>query len=118
MKRLALIALIAACGPKAVFRLSSEDNDRSALVSALSQRRLPAQPAPRNAAQKRRVFVEVAGNPKLIVAYDLQAQATMWSVGAEVKSRIQVGGDFVVGDRGLVPGPEGVGRDPAPEHEQ
>jgi outer membrane protein assembly factor BamB len=95
MKRLALLALVAACGPKAVFRLSAEDNDRSALVSALSQRKLPAQPTPMNAAQKPRMFVETAGNPKQIVAYDLAAGAIMWSTAADVKSRVQVGGDFV-----------------------
>jgi outer membrane protein assembly factor BamB len=90
-----LLAALVACGPKAVFRLSSEDNDKSALVAALSQRKLPAQPAPKNNAQKPRMFVEVAGNPKLIVAYDLAGGAVMWSTAADVKSRIQVGGDFI-----------------------
>jgi outer membrane protein assembly factor BamB len=96
VKKLAILALVvAACGPKAVFRLSAEDNDRSALVAALAQRKLPAQPAPMNSAQKPRMFVEVAGTPKLIVAYDLAAGSVMWSVAADAKSRVQVGGDFV-----------------------
>jgi len=96
---LLLVALVA-CGPKSVFRLSSEDNDKSALVAALSQRKLPAQPAPKNNAQKPRMFAEVAGNPKLIVAYDLAAGSVMWSTAADVKSRIQVGGDFIAAHEG------------------
>ena len=50
MKRLALIsfaALVAgACGPKSMFRLTSEDNDRGAISAALAKRQLPEQPAP------------------------------------------------------------------------
>ena len=84
MNRFLVLALLIACGPKSVFRLSSEDNDKSALVAALSQRKLPAQPAPRNNAQKPRMFAEVAGSPKLIVAYDLAGGAVMWSTAADL----------------------------------
>ena len=76
-KYLVLLLALVACGPKAVFRLSSQDNDKSALVAALAQRKIPAQPAPKNNAQKPRMFVEVAGNPKLVVAYDLASNATI-----------------------------------------
>jgi hypothetical protein len=95
VKRLLVLALIAACGPKPVFRLSADDNDRSALVAALSQRKLPAQPTPINSAQKPRMFLEVAGNPKQVVAFDLGAGSVIWTTAADLKSRVQVGGDFI-----------------------
>jgi outer membrane protein assembly factor BamB len=93
---LLLAAAVAACGPKPMFRLTSEDNDRSALVAALQQRQLPAQPAPVNAAGKPRAFVLVGGAQKQIVAYDLSGGVLLWTVPADVKSRIWVGGDFIV----------------------
>ncbi len=99
MRRLALLALVA-CGPKPMFRLTSEDNDRSALVAALAHRQLPAQPSPVNAAGKPRAFVLIGGAQKQIVAYDLSTAQAMWSVPADVKSRIWVGGDFIVEQEG------------------
>lgn len=95
-KLLALAVAIAACGPKPMFRLTSEDNDRSALVAALAHRQLPAQPSPVNASGKPRVFVVAGAQGKQIVAYDLAANQTLWSAPADVKSRIAVGGDFIV----------------------
>jgi outer membrane protein assembly factor BamB len=99
VRRLALLLLVA-CGPKAMFRLTSEDNDRAALVAALAHRQLPAQPSPVNAAGKPRAFVVVGGAQKQIVAYDLSTAQVMWTVPADVKSRIWVGGDFVVEQEG------------------
>ncbi|MGE5181083.1 MAG: PQQ-binding-like beta-propeller repeat protein [Acidobacteriota bacterium] len=100
MKRLVAVALVglvaAACGPKPMFRLSSEDNDRSALVAALAHRELPAQRVPVNAAGKPRVFVVAGAAQKQIVAYDLVAGAALWTQPANVTSRVQVGGDFIV----------------------
>jgi outer membrane protein assembly factor BamB len=90
------LALVAACGPKATFRLSADDNDRAALVAALAHRQLPAQAAPVNSAQKPRVFVALGGPQKQVVAYDLAAGTTLWTQPADVKSRIWVGGDFIV----------------------
>ncbi|HSD86731.1 MAG TPA: PQQ-binding-like beta-propeller repeat protein [Kofleriaceae bacterium] len=99
MKRLVVAAaLVAACGPKTMFRLSSEDhdNDRAALAKALAARQLPEQPAPQNSARQPRVFVVEAGTPKTIVAYDLAASAVLWQQPADVQSRIWIGGDFIV----------------------
>lgn len=108
MRRLVALALVAACGGKAAFHLaSSDDNDRAALTAALARRQLPAQPSPVNAAQQPRVFVLEAGKPKTIVAYDLAAGGVLWKVDADVKSRIWVGGDFVV----ALEGKELVARD-------
>ena len=99
MKRLLVaVALLAACGPKTMFRLSSEDkdNDRAALAKALSARQLPEQAAPQNSARQPRVFVVQAGTPKTIVAYDLNAGSVMWQQPADVQSRIWIGGDFIL----------------------
>ena len=98
MKRLLVIALalVGACGPKSMFRLTSEDNDRAAISAALAHRQLPEQRAPVNAARQPRVFVVQNGAPKTIVAFDLTDGKVMWKADADVRSRIWVGGDFIV----------------------
>lgn len=99
MKALALlVALTCACGPKTMFRLTSEDhdNDRAALAKALAARQLPEQPAPMNAARQPRAFVVASGTPKTIIAYDLDAGRVVWQQPAEITSRVWVGGDFIV----------------------
>ncbi|HEY5948192.1 MAG TPA: PQQ-binding-like beta-propeller repeat protein, partial [Kofleriaceae bacterium] len=101
MNRLVVIALAVvigagACGPKSMFRLTSEDNDRGAISAALAKRQLPEQPAPLNSARTPRMFIVQNGAPKTIVAYDLGASSVMWKMDADVKSRIWVGGDFIL----------------------
>ncbi|HVK85519.1 MAG TPA: PQQ-binding-like beta-propeller repeat protein [Kofleriaceae bacterium] len=93
---LALVAVLAACGPKNVFRLSQDENNAYALKEVLARRKLPAAPAPINGWAKPRVFALAAGAPRSIVAYDLEASAVLWQVEADVQSRIWVGGDFIV----------------------
>lgn len=95
MKALALLVL-AACGGHAVFHLTSTDNDRDQLSAALAARRLPEQPSPVNSSRTPRVFVLEAGAPKTIVAYDLQRGQILWKQDADVRSRIWVGGNFIV----------------------
>jgi outer membrane protein assembly factor BamB len=92
---LALATALAACGPKAVFKLSSDENNPYALNEALGKRRLPAQPTPVSAAGPR-AYVLAAGKPKTIVAFDLATQQVVWKTDADVQSRIAVGGDFIV----------------------
>ena len=97
MKRLFVLALVAACGGP-VFHLTSPDNDRTALTAALAHRALPDQPAPVNASRTPRVFI-LAGGPqgtKQLIAYDLQRSAILWKQAADVQSRIWVGGSFIV----------------------
>jgi outer membrane protein assembly factor BamB len=108
----AALVLAAACGPKSMFRLTSEDNDRGAISAALAKRQLPEQPAPQNSARKPRVFVVQNGAPRTIVAYDLASSAVMWKVDADVQSRIWVGGDFIVAREGkqLVARDQGTGK--------
>jgi outer membrane protein assembly factor BamB len=91
-----LVATLAACGPKAVFRLSSDENNPYALAETLARRELPAQPTPRNSARQPRVFVLTGGPQKTIVAYDLASGNALWKTDADVQSRIAVGGDFIV----------------------
>jgi hypothetical protein len=87
---------VAACGGSAVFRLTSDDNDRAALAAALARRQLADKPTPTNASHQPRAFVLATGSPKTIVAYDLAAGKQLWKVDADVRSRIWIGGDFVV----------------------
>jgi hypothetical protein len=93
---LAHAAATTACGGKAVFRLSADENNAYALKEALSRRQLPAAPAPTNTAHAPRVYALAAGAPKKIVAYDLATGAVLWQTDADVRSRIAAGGDFVV----------------------
>nr|HEX4317476.1 PQQ-binding-like beta-propeller repeat protein [Kofleriaceae bacterium] len=96
---LALLAL-AACGPGAVFALtSSNDNDPRALADALAKRRLPEAPSPLNASHQPRAYVVESGTGsagRQLVSFDLAAGKVIWRVPADVQSRVEVGGDFVV----------------------
>ncbi|MGE0545496.1 MAG: PQQ-binding-like beta-propeller repeat protein [Kofleriaceae bacterium] len=103
----AALVLATACGGKAVFRLSSDDNNPLALEQALARRHLPASPKPINAAHQPRVFVVQGGATKQILAYDLAAARLLWRTDADVQSRISVGGDFIV----LLEGGRVAGRD-------
>ena len=100
MNRLAVIAFVVAlagaCGPKSMFRLTSDDNDRAAISAALAKRKLPEQAAPINSARAPRMFIVQNGAPKTIVAYDLAAGSVMWKMDADVQSRVWVGGDFIL----------------------
>ncbi|MBA3540277.1 MAG: PQQ-binding-like beta-propeller repeat protein, partial [Deltaproteobacteria bacterium] len=100
LAKLAVVALgalaLGACGPKSVFKLSADENNRYALDQTLARRQLPDQPSPVNVARQPRVFVVAAGKPRTIIAYDLAGDQVMWKFDADVQSRIAVGGDFVV----------------------
>ena len=91
-----LLAVLAACGPKAVFRLSADENNPYALAETLVRRELPEQPTPRNTDHQPRVFVLTGGPQRTIVAYDLASGNALWKTDADVQSRIAVGGDFLV----------------------
>lgn len=99
---LAVIALagsvaLAGCGPKAVFGLSSDDNNPDRLGKALATRTLPSAPGPANALGKPLVFALLGGTEqRKLVAYDVEAGAPLWTVDADVQSRIAVGGAVVV----------------------
>ncbi|MBA3393517.1 MAG: PQQ-like beta-propeller repeat protein [Deltaproteobacteria bacterium] len=89
-----LLLMLGACGGKAVFRLSSDENNPYQLEQTLSRRQLPATPTP--VSGRPRVFALTAGSPKTIVAYDLDSGNVLWKADADVASRIAVGGDFIV----------------------
>jgi outer membrane protein assembly factor BamB len=108
--RAAVVAALAtvACA-KPVFRLSSDDNNRNALATALASRQLAAGPV--NASHQPRMFAVLAGSSpgKTIVCYDLAAGKLVWKADADVQSRIVVGSDFIA----LLEGKQLVGRDQA-----
>ena len=93
----ALAAVLAAgCGPKVVFGLSSDDNNRERLAAALATRTVGKPDLPANALGKPLVFAVVGGAAKKLVAFDAGAGAALWTVDAEVQSRVAVAGDLVV----------------------
>ncbi len=100
MIRLLVFAVVlAACGPKSVFVLSADENNRFALDQTLAKRKLPDQPSPVNTARQPRVFAVSGGGKaqaKMITAYDLASSHVMWQTDADVQSRVVVGGDFIV----------------------
>src|SRR5262245_2470894 len=93
---LAALALLGSCGPKSVFGLTSDDNNTDALSAALAKRQLPAKPQVANATGKPMMFAVAAGSPKKLVAYDLESGKTVWTVDADVQSRVDVAGELVV----------------------
>jgi hypothetical protein len=93
------LALASGCGGKTIFGLSSSnDNDPDALGKALAIRQLPAAAKP--AGGDARVYVVTGGKPRHLVAYDLAGGKAAWNVAADVQSRVEVGGDFVVAREG------------------
>lgn len=95
---LSLAIASGACGGKAVFSLSAEDNNAAALDRALARRALPAQARPVNASGQPRVFAVTSARG--IVAFDLAGDRALWTATADVQSRLVVGGDFVVAREG------------------
>lgn len=94
------LALVAGCGPKAVFGLSSDDNNPQQLEKALALRQLPGNAAPRNSLGKPIFVAVVGGTQKAMIAYDAEANAPLWTVEAEVQSRAVIGGDIVAAREG------------------
>lgn len=97
---LALALALAACGPKSVFNLTSEDNNADALGRALAVRQLPPALGPVNGRHTPMVFAVATGNPRQLVAFDLAAGAPLWSIDADLQSRVVVGGDVLVAREG------------------
>jgi outer membrane protein assembly factor BamB len=96
----AIVTALAACGGAQTFGLTSDDNNQAALGRALAMREVPAQPAPRNATGKPMLFAVMSGKQRKLVAYDLTAGKPVWTVDADVQSRVEVGDDFVVSREG------------------
>jgi hypothetical protein len=97
---LAAALALAGCGGKAVFGLSSDDNNSEALTKALAGRQLPATLTPHNAGGSPMVFAVTGGKARHLVAYDLGKSKAAWSVEADIQSRVAVGADFVVAREG------------------
>lgn len=96
-----VVALAAGgCGPKSVFGLTSDDNNPDALGKALAVRKLPAAPGVTNALGKPLVLAVVSGTPKKLVAWDAEAGAALWTVDADVQSRVAVAGELAVAREG------------------
>ena len=88
---------------------TSNDNDATALASALSRRQLSETPTPVGSTHQPRVYAAIGAPTRSIVAFELATGKPAWKVDADVQSRIAVGGDFVV----ELEGKELVARDQA-----
>jgi outer membrane protein assembly factor BamB len=106
----ALVALSAlgGCGTTAAFGLTGHDNDPKLLGAALQRRQLPAKAGPIGGTPPR-AYMVVAGKPKKLVAFDLESAKPVWTVDAEIGSRVAIGNGFVV----ALEGTELVARDAA-----
>lgn len=96
----AVFSMLAACGGAQTFGLTSDDNNQAALGRALAVRQVPDKPGPKNATGKPMLFAAMSGKQRKLVAYDLAAGKPLWTVDADVQSRIEVGDDFVVSREG------------------
>jgi len=92
----ALVVAVGGCHHPVFGLTTSNDNDATALASALSRRQLPESPMPLGATHQPRAYVAVQGGARAIVAFELAAGKPAWRVDADVQSRIAVGGDFIV----------------------
>jgi outer membrane protein assembly factor BamB len=94
------VALAAACGPKTVFGLSSDDNNAEQLARALRSRAIALAPTVSNTLGKPLVLAVVSGTPRQLVAFDPDAGAILWKVEADVQSRVAIAGPLVVAREG------------------
>lgn len=94
-----LVALAAGCHHGVFGLTTSRDNDATALSAALAKRHVSEGPTPLATSHLPRIYAAVTGagpSGRGIVAFDLSDGKPAWRVDADVQSRIQVGGDFIV----------------------
>jgi outer membrane protein assembly factor BamB len=80
--------------------LSSSENDPAALARALARERRPAPGRPQNATGRPLALVVVTAPRPRLVAWDLAAARPLWSVDAQVTSRVAIGGSISVAREG------------------
>ena len=95
-----VLAMAAGCGGTGAFGLSSDDNNPELLKAAFAMRTAPQAGKPKNASGKPMAFLVLRASKKdnvaqRLVAFDLEGKKQLWSVEAEVKSKVHVGRDFV-----------------------
>jgi len=93
---LALVALLAACGTASSgLSLSAADNDPAKLAQALARVR-----SARSAATRALAVVVVREDKTELRAIDLAANRRLWSVAADVRSRVAIGTTLVASREG------------------
>lgn len=90
----------AACGPKSIYGLSSDDNNPAQLEKALAMRSVDQRPGPVNALGKPMLFAVSGGAQRKLIAYDAEAGAPLWTIDADVQSRVAVGGELLAAREG------------------
>lgn len=90
----------AACGPKSIYGLSSDDNNPEQLEKTLAMRSTEGKAGPQNALGKPMLFAVSGGSQRKLIAYDAEAGAPAWTVDADVQSRVAVGGEVVAAREG------------------
>src|SRR4051812_16941713 len=90
---LATLTLVA-CAGQGGFTLSSDDNNPASLHQAFATEAKPAPDKPVNGSGKAMAFLVTAA-PKKLVAWSLAADKQVWSVAADITSRVVVGSNLV-----------------------
>jgi hypothetical protein len=89
----------AACHQTVFGLTTARDNDATGLAAALAKRHVADAPAPLASSHMPRIYAAVSGagpSGRGIVAFDLNDGKPAWRVDADVQSRIEIGGDFIV----------------------
>ncbi len=103
---LAVLLATSACGGgNSGLGLSAEDNNPKLLAQAFSMMSAPAEGRPVNATGKPLGFFVTRGKrTKTLIAYDLAGKKELWRTKKTIKSKVSVGGGFLVfrsGDKQL-----------------
>ena len=96
---LALCAAFAGCAASGGMSMSSDDNSAANLAQAFATEAKPAPDKPSNATGKAMAFM-VSPTPKKLVAWSFAAEKAVWSVDADVTSRVVVGSRLVAAREG------------------
>lgn len=97
---LAAALALGACGGSGAFGLTSDDNNPAKLAAAFEKVTPPAAGKPVNATGKPLALLITRADkrnnkPQSLVAYDLEGKSELWSVPADVTSKVVVGAAFV-----------------------
>ncbi|MBI4508703.1 MAG: PQQ-binding-like beta-propeller repeat protein [Deltaproteobacteria bacterium] len=95
---LAFLCVAAGCSGAGRLALTSDDNNPAAIARALSsqEQRLATRPGKgiANSSGRPVAFLVAQGSPRNLIAWDLSEGKALWTVAADVTSRVVVGSSF------------------------
>jgi outer membrane protein assembly factor BamB len=96
-----LLAGASACTNPDAFKLTSDDNNPQAIAKAFQVEKKPTVGKPINSTGKPLAFmVTVEKGKKSLLAWDVAASKQLWTVQADVSSRVVVGGSMIAAREG------------------